>query len=220
MKKVFLDLEMNPVPRTRPELRALLAQEVIEFGAVMYDERGRRTGSFREFVRPQYNDRIEPAIANLTGITYDMVCSADPFSDVLDRFLGWCGSSCRLYCWSENDALQLRAETESKCGQDAAAAELAGRLESCLDGWLDVQQLFGERSGFGRIMKLDLAVHLLGVEFVGRQHDALTDAQATADLYFELFHGEAIRIVRSVMAPEMPAFGTALGGLLAGLQLA
>ena len=216
MKKIFIDLEMNPTTALTKEQKALLRQEIIEIGAVMYDEKENRISTFREYVKPAYSSHIGEKIQQLTHITDKMVEKADLFEKVISRFLDWCGPDFRLYCWSDSDATQLRKEALFKgyAGTD--------RLLASFLGWEDVQQIFGETAGFCRIQKLDIAAELCGISFEGRQHDALSDAIATAELYFETRHGETIKAVRSCFADDEAdsGFGTSLGSLFSGLVLA
>ena len=136
MKKVFLDLEMNPIPNGKVNPR-LLRQEIIEVGAVMFDEDGRIAGSFCEYVKPQLGPSVSPRIRLLSGISDRMVREARSFSEVITLFLDWCGTDCRLYCWSENDALQLMHEASYKNYHSRP------RLLALLSGWEDVQKIFG-----------------------------------------------------------------------------
>ena len=130
----------------------------------------------------------------------------------------WTGAArvFRLYCWSENDTIQLQKEVLFK------EYEKTERLLNALLDWEDVQQIFGDTAGFFRIQKLDVAADLCGITFEGRQHDALYDAIATAELYYEAKNGETIKAVRSCLADDSAesSFGTSLGSLFSGLVLA
>ena len=215
MKKIFIDLEMTPTTTLTKYQRALLRQEIIEIGAVMYDENGSCVSTFREYVRPAYTNHIMENIRQLTHITDEMVSDADPFEAVISRFLDWCGPDFRLYCWSDSDTAQLRTEALFK---KYAKKE---HLLSALVEWEDVQQIFGETAGFFRIQKLDVAADLCGITFKGQQHDALSDAIATAELYYEAKNGETIKAVRKCLADDSKegSFGTSLGSLFSGLIL-
>ena len=52
MKRIFVDLEMNPVPREHRAGLTELRHEVIEIGAVTLDEANAEAASFKRFVRP------------------------------------------------------------------------------------------------------------------------------------------------------------------------
>ena len=82
MHKIFIDLEMHPVARAYSEPFKMLKKETIEIGAVMLDEQLREIASFKEYVRPSYSDKIYPKYQKLTGITTEMLKSADSFQSV------------------------------------------------------------------------------------------------------------------------------------------
>ena len=88
MRTIFLDLEMNGVP-WKIRKRCGLRMEIIEIGAVMLNDENEETGCFREFVKPQLSDAMEPAVEKLTNIHFDQLESAPPLEDVLRRFLIW-----------------------------------------------------------------------------------------------------------------------------------
>ena len=58
MKHIVVDLEMNHLARDYKEERIICSMEVIEIGAVVLDEAYAEIGSFKTFVKPQYNDEI------------------------------------------------------------------------------------------------------------------------------------------------------------------
>ena len=58
MKHIVVDLEMNHLARDYKEERIICSMEVIEIGAVVLDEAYSEIGSFKTFVKPQYNDEI------------------------------------------------------------------------------------------------------------------------------------------------------------------
>ena len=212
MKKVFLDLEMNPVPNGTVHPK-LLRQEIIEIGAVMFDEEGRLVGTFCEYVRPQLGPSVSPRIRLLTGISDRTVREARSFSEIITLFLDWCGTDSRLFCWSENDALQLMHEASYKKYHSRP------RLLALLSGWEDVQKLFGTGAGIERSMNLGRAASLTGLEIKGRQHDALDDARTTAELYYELTGGRNIRRIREYMTGGDSSLCVPMGDLMPALSL-
>ena len=76
MKHIVVDLEMNHLARIFKEERLICSMEVIEIGAVVLDEAYSEIGSFKTFVKPQYNDAINKTCARVTGITTEMVANA------------------------------------------------------------------------------------------------------------------------------------------------
>ena len=58
MNKVFIDLEMHPIPQSCKDERIICTQEIIEIGAVMLNDRNEEISSFCEFVHPAFVTKI------------------------------------------------------------------------------------------------------------------------------------------------------------------
>ena len=179
MKHVIVDLEMNTVSR-KSEVRAVCKLETIEIGAVMLDDNMQEIASFRTYVKPEHSPTIASNIRRLTGITNEMVANAPHFNEALRMFMSWClgtGDEVTLYAWSDNDYKQISAEIKLK-GYEISEAESALLMEE----WTDFQKEFDVHLGFDRQLSLRLALDMAGIDFTGREHDALDDARNTAQL--------------------------------------
>ncbi|MBO4288890.1 MAG: exonuclease domain-containing protein [Lachnospiraceae bacterium] len=210
MKKIFIDLEMTPVAASKLPSGGSLRSEVIEIGAVALDERNNVIGSFDEFVRPVHTDHVADNITGLTGIGTEQVAQAAPFTEVFPRFLEWCGPVCTFYAWSRNDQAQLIKECDDK-GIDA---------DKQLRGWKDFQEIFVRKFGYERRMSLSAAITLAGLDFKGRPHSALADAENTAALY-QYTKQPAFRNLTVALRENRRALTVSLGNLfdLAGLAV-
>ena len=213
MKHIVIDLEMNPISE-RPEISGICAQEIIEIGAVMLDDEFQEISSFRTYVKPQYNDGIQDNITTLTGITNDMVENAPYFNEAAGMFAQWCmgtGSDIKIYAWSESDYSQMIREMALK-------RYAVSENEAVVFGnkWTDFQNEFDAGIGFGKCTSLKSALEMAGIDFSGRQHDALDDARNTADL-FRVFRGRRdadcrLTMIEEVMKP--PEFVNSIGSLV------
>ena len=85
MEHIFLDFEMNPIPRENTEARAVVLSEIIEIGAVRLDENYQLTDRFSLHVRPVLNV-VQPGITALTGITQADVEKAPLLEEALHQF--------------------------------------------------------------------------------------------------------------------------------------
>lgn len=179
MHRVFVDLEMHPIPRTFQEERQICTQEIIEIGAVKLNDRNEEVSSFCEFVRPGYVKKIYSKFQKLTGITTADITEAASLSEVLPRFVKWCGEEYEIYSWSDSDIWQIMNETSLK-----NLEELPG-LRYMYNHWHDFQQEFCELLHLQKVMNLGRAVTLAGLDFSGREHDGLADARTTSLLYVE-----------------------------------
>lgn len=179
MNKIFIDLEMHPIPQIHKEERTICTQETIEIGAVMLNEANEEISSFCEFVHPVFVTKIYSKFRKLTGITTEDIENAAPLSDVLPRFIEWCGTSYEIYSWSDSDIWQIMNETRLKNLQDMKG------LSYMLNHWKDFQQDFCDLLHLEKVLNLGRAVTLAGLDFSGREHDGLADARTTSRLYVE-----------------------------------
>ena len=177
MNRIFVDLEMHPVAKVYNAQFAVLKTETIEIGAVMLDEDLREISSFKEYVRPDFSDKVYPKYQKLTGITTEMLADADCFVSVFERFCKWCGNNYIIYSWSDNDIWQFIGECQLK------GIKYSKEVRYMFNNWKDFQAEFGDMLGTERQISLTEAVTLGGLDFIGRVHDGLTDACNTAALF-------------------------------------
>lgn len=212
MKHIVVDLEMNNIKR-KSEARRICSSEIIEIGAVMLDEELSEIAAFRTYVKPEYNDVIVPNIRDLTGITNELVANAPHFKEAFKMFAGWAlgtGDEVVFHAWSDSDYQQLQKEMILK--EYVLSEEEKVIMEH---GWNDFQKEFDKRLGFDRQLSLSLALDMAGIEFSGREHDALDDARNTAELLQvvrdeELFE-KTLRKIEEAMKPV--SLGNTLGSM-------
>ena len=179
MKHIVVDLEMNGISKEHKEERKFWGREVIEIGAVVLDDLYHEIGSFKTLVKPQFNDRVTPYFSDLTGITTEMVAEAPYFEEALKMFFSWCRSmdeQIHIYQWSESDLEQIVKEIELK------GIVLEEQNQNMLNDWEDFQKEYGETLHLENSVSLKNAAMYAGVDFEGREHDALDDARNTATL--------------------------------------
>ena len=213
MKYIVVDLEMNNI-RKKSEARKVCTMETIEIGVVMLDDKLQEISSFRTYVKPEYNNVIVENISRLTGITNDMVANAPVFNEALRMFTNWClgtRDDVTICAWSECDYAQITKEMILKeYEMSEKEANLLG------DAWLDFQQEFDSHIGFDRQLSLKMALDLAGIDFLGREHDALDDARNTAELLHILRNEElfdkTLRKIKELMEPT--AIGSTIGDMI------
>ena len=81
--------------------------------------------------------------------------------------------------------------------------------------WTDFQNEFDCHLGFEKQVSLKLALEMAGIDFSGRQHDALDDARNTAEL-LQIFKDDklfdlTLRKIEEAMKPS--SLGNTLGSL-------
>ena len=222
MQHIFVDFEMNQVPRRgHEEVPAALLHEIVEIGAVKLDENYRQVGKYSAYVRPQHFG-VSASCTRVTGITDARVAGAKHLPEALADFLAWIGEEVptRTYAWSDSDKRQLF--------QECAAKELwPQKPPRPFRRWIDFQRIYTRLLGLSSRNRISLKNAIGGIEvnFEGTQHSAADDAENSAVLLTLLHDKEAFaertRITRELMnaasAPPPPAatlgdlFGAALG---------
>ncbi len=209
MEHVFLDFEMNPIPKKNTQARAIVYSEIIEIGAVKLDENYQIIDRYSEYVRPELNT-IMANITKLTGITDKDVALAPPFPQALEAFAQWIGTNpVRVYSWSGSDKKQLVGECKLK------GLELPAQFRR----WMDFQRVYTRLVGLSRRSRLSLTNAMGSIEqdLVGAQHRAVDDAENSASLLMLVKDPEAFRertrIITQLMSPKSQA--TTLGDLFA-----
>ena len=180
MRYVVVDLEMNKLENQYTEEKKICNQEIIEIGAVMLDNGHQEISRFKTYVKPQYSEKIRDVITKLTGITTKMVKDAPVFEEAVKQFFGWCFSydgECQVQAWSDSDLHQILAEIALK------HYVINKKEQELIDNWMDFQNEYIVKLGLGRVVSLEKALNYAGIEFRGKQHDALDDAKNTADLF-------------------------------------
>ena len=177
MNKIFVDLEMTYLSRKQRKLNPAYVNEIIEIGAVKLNEENEIIETYKQFVSPEISTEISEYITNLTGITTDMVAGQPVLKDVITDFAAWCGDDFLVYAWSDHDLTQVQKELSFK------GIEITESLSFLLNHWVDFQKEFGALVHIKRSIKLSDAIDLIGEDFFGKAHDALTDAYNTAMLY-------------------------------------
>ena len=183
IQNIVMDLEFTPTPRSARRLG--LHSEIIEIGAVRVDARGNTVDTFCRRVKPAYAAHVAPWIVRLTGIRDVDLRDAEPLEAAVEDFAAWVGPNrTRLVTWSGTDRSQVERECACK------GIELPAQMRR----WLDLQRIYPRLMQVGdrrRLMSLKTAADWTGAALnVNSAHQALYDAQVTAELLRQLLSGE------------------------------
>ncbi len=200
---------MHPLDREYREESKKCKYETIEIGAVVLGENGEVTDRFKECVKPEYSREVRKKYEDLTGITTAMLSGAEKFTEVFGQFVNWCGEKdYDIYSWSNNDLNQIKKEMNLK---DIHETEDTVYM---IGHWNDFQDEFQKMLNLEMSPSLDKALSAIGIQFQGRAHDGLTDAENTAKLYHEVHDSESVHetmeAIRRIMTPKT---GATLGEL-------
>lgn len=185
MKKIFVDLEMQPI--YDQAARRVCQSEIIEIGAVMLNEDNVRVAGYKSYVKPVFAGKISKKIRELTGITWKTLDGADGFPEAIESFSYWATRTdhdVEMYSWSSSDLIQVRDEAELRGHRPSQY------MQQILDHWIDYQKIYGDMIQVNEQVALQQALILSDMKFEGRPHDALCDAENTARLYQAASVGE------------------------------
>lgn len=177
MQHIFLDFEMNQIPKANRPQGSVMHSEIVEIGAVKLDEGYQQIDRFSCYVRPE-RASICKKCTELTGITDETVLYAKPLRDALGDFIRWIGEDdVRIYSWSSSDLRQLKTECREK-------GIYPDGLERPFRRWMDFQKIYTHLMGLSRRSKLSLknAIGTIEEDFSGSQHSAADDAENSASL--------------------------------------
>ncbi|MCI5892877.1 MAG: exonuclease domain-containing protein [Clostridiales bacterium] len=183
MIHIFVDFEMNSIAKELFDEFQDCHMEIIEIGAVAIDDSMQEIGSYKRYIKPQYNEHIMPRYVELTGISDETVADAADFEECFFDFLKWCGSFAgkngyEIYAWSKSDLDQIKRELKLK-----KINKNKPSVKWMLSHWYDYQKEYCGMLGLSHPISLDRAISSLEQEFSGKMHDALCDARNTARLY-------------------------------------
>ena len=212
---IFLDFEMNPIPREFRAERELCRAELCEIGAVKLNADYEPVDRYSRFVKPHYS-AIESHITRLTGITDADVADAPEFAEAIADFAAWIGDRpARIYSWSLSDWYQI--DDESYLKELTLPWQLTQR-------WMDFQAVYTRLIGLSRSNPLSLKYAIGAVEqnFEGSAHRAVDDAANSAELLRMVKAGkleEHTHIIREALRPQDSfSMGDALKDQLAAWQ--
>lgn len=173
MKYIVVDLEL-----LQP------GNEIIDIGAVLYDTKRREVLSrFDSLANPgklpdDYKLRNGQTITELTGITAEMIEEASPLHEVLLEWWAWvnsCQCGKRICTWGTGD-LKLLADQSKQLHVHYPDRIRHMNLKIVAEMFRDPMRGAKAFGGLKRTMEL------FGLQFEGREHRALPDAENTAHL--------------------------------------
>lgn len=182
MKRIALDLELEQPNTNKQTPDSMLTRErIIQVGYVIFDD---ESGEVLEYQRNYIhtpNLKLSAFIKELTGVTDEDIANGESLVTSMDRLRSLAvkhGANRKILTWGGGD-------------QEAILNELPGGYE-----WkfgrssLNVKHLYQltrEAQGLNPSAGLRKALKSLGINFVGKPHDALTDAENTAIIFRKLY---------------------------------
>ena len=169
---IVFDLEWNQSSAGKEASLDHLPFEIFEIGAVKLNENMEKLSEFHRLIRPCVYRQMHFAISEVTHVTMDeLIHRGEPFKQVMESFLEWCGDDYIFCTWGNMDLTELQRNMVYHGIEIPFASPLL---------FYDVQKLYSRLYSDGKTREsLDVAVNFFGLEANVPFHRALEDAEYT-----------------------------------------
>ena len=188
MNYIVLDLEWNQSNMGKEAENPDLAFEIIEIGAIKLNEEFEFAGEFSKLVKPQVYHEMHHVTSKLIHMRMEELSHGEPFVEVMNAFLKWCGEEEYTFCtWGPLDLTELQRNMRFYGMEPLADGPIA---------FWDVQKLFSIAFEDRKTRRaLEWAVDYLGIEKDIPFHRAFSDAYYTAKVMSRLEPQEVFKNV-------------------------
>lgn len=172
---IVFDLEWNQSSGGKESVMERLPFEIFEIGAVKLDENRNQVSQFRRLIRPQVYRQMHRIISEVTHVTMEeLEARGEPFFQVMEDFLAWCGEDFVFCTWGSMDITELERNMVYHGMELPFPKPLL---------FYDVQKLHSLLYSDGKTRdSLDLAVEFFGLKADAPFHRALEDAAYTGQI--------------------------------------
>lgn len=180
MNYIIFDLEWNRYARA---VKGKCPDEVIQIGAVKYDDALEYAGSFNCMIKPSLYRKMEPTVEKMTGLTIDKLEKEGvPFQTAFREFKKFMGKQFVLMSWGMQDASVLRSNC--RYYNPGASVEWLARFA-------DLQRYASDILAEGegqRQIGLKIAADRFPIPYEEESlHDALVDATISGEVFERIF---------------------------------
>ncbi len=180
MNFVILDLEWNSSYSKKSKG---FISEIIEFGAVKFDEDFNITGTFSRLVSPQVGKKLSGKVKELTNISNEeLAADGNTYTHVLSKFKKFLSSDDILMTWGTCDILAIMENNEYY--NKTADIEF-------IEKYVDIQRYCAEMLGVynaGQQLGLLPAAQQVGIDLTDVvRHRALQDSMMSMDIFAKLY---------------------------------
>ena len=139
------------------------------------------TGTFNRYVKPTFYDRIDPFITELTGISTEQLLKEETFPQVYKAFIEFIGGSEAVFCiWGMSDISELFKNAAYHQLDENLLPKLVINLQPYVSAYLGLSRK--------NIAGLQYAAEALNISTAHAFHDALNDANYTAEIFKKIYH--------------------------------
>ena len=174
MNYIIMDLEWNQSATTAGANPAI-PFEIIEIGAVKLNSDKVMIDEFSALIKPQVYKTMHYMTGKLVHITMAELKHEQPFEEVMERFLEWCGEDYVFGTWGPLDLTELQRNMVFFGFKPFMNGPLA---------FYDIQKLFAIEYGEGKERRsLESAIDFLNIEKDIPFHRAFSDAYYAAKAF-------------------------------------
>ncbi len=171
MNYIVLDLEWNQ-SGTPAGNNVKIPFEIIEIGAVKLNEEKVMIDEFSALIKPQIYKTMHYVTGKLVHIKMQELKHEQPFEDVIERFLEWCGDEPVFCSWGPLDLTELQRNMKYYGLKPLSEGPIA---------FYDVQKLFAIAGGNrAERVSLETAVDRMNIQKDIPFHRAFSDAYYAA----------------------------------------
>ena len=186
MDYIIFDLEWNRLSKT---VKKRCPDEIIQIGAVKYNQAMKCIGTFNCFIKPVLYKKIDHIVKKITGIDMEVLKTDGVlFSQAIKKFKKFVGNDCVLMSWGAQDAQILR----NNCIYFNPDAKL-DFLKQYVDMQRYVTHALTKSPSGGNQLGVKQAADLTKVFYKEESlHDAFVDASVSGKVFAKLFDKEKL----------------------------
>lgn len=186
MNIIVLDLEWNQSSISKKERNLEIPIfEIIEIGAIKLNEEYEIVDKFHRLINPQIYQTMHKITADLINLEIKELKKEDPFEDVIQNFISWCGKDYLFATWGPLDLLELQRNMNYYKITPLSKGPLK---------FYDIQKLFSIGALKDKTRKtLEYAIDYYKIEKKEPFHRAISDAYYTAVVLQKLINPDILK---------------------------
>ena len=189
MNYIIFDLEFNQDYNSVKENKSVLIPkcpfEVIQIGAVKFNESLQTISTLDRLIKPEIYNNIHPFVNEMTGITMDLLNTADPFEEMYKEFIELVKNDRSVLCiWGMTDMKELFRNIEYHKLDTSAVPKEYINIQLYTSKYFNCPK--------GTNIGLHNAVELLNIPIKSQFHNAFNDACYTFEV-FKRIYNESIK---------------------------
>ena len=185
MNYIIFDLEWN---RFTKAVKLRCPDEIVQIGAVKYNERMEYISSFNRYISPVLYKKMEPTVQKLTGLSISILKKEGiPFADAIAEFVDFIGADAVVMSWGSQDADILRKNCGYFCKEMPTTF-----MKKFADVQRYVTHIISE-NGNNQVGVKTAADKLLVPYEETKLHDALVDAEISGKVFARIFNRDKFK---------------------------